>query len=350
MLGPTMENAKRKEGQISFVSLLRKRADVKRILDHYNVRNLKPNGTYLNCSCPLPGHGGPDNSPSFGMRHEPGTPWNGFYKCYKCGSGDVIKFIRAMEACSFNQAISTLKQFSFDGDMYSIGLLEKELEELNEPTETEKRREAKPTFIPSMFEDDIYIARYMVRNKSRNFDPVRVGRIIKDYSIGLAFYRELLRIIVPICNEEGDWFSFFAQNPRDNSDKLFPKKAPTGLLLFGLDKLKGKTDRVVLVEGVWDCLKVASLGIPCVASFSTSVTSEQAELLLTCFDEVYIAFDADEGGDKGEQRLVDFLFPSTTLYRVNLPEGKDPCDCSQKQFFRSLSRAEKVEFCDAVDE
>ena len=293
-----VESRKDQSGKMSFVNLLRKRADVKKILEHYNLRNQKPNGTYINGSCPLPSHNSPDNKPSFGMQDSPGTAWNGFYKCWLCGKGDVIKFIREMEGCNFNQAVSILKQFSFDGDMYSIGILEKELDELNESVDNKvNQRIIEETFIPTMAEDDIFIAMYMVKNKSRNFEPKRVGKIIKDYSIGMAYYRGENRIVIPICDDSGQWISFFAQNPKENSDKLFPKKAPTGLVLFGLDKVKDKSTRVVLVEGIWDCLKVMSWGIPCVSSFSTSVSPEQSEILLNNFDEVYIAFDADEGGN-----------------------------------------------------
>lgn len=276
------------------------------------------------------------------MKDEPGTSWNGFYKCFKCGSGDVIKFIRGMEACGYNEAMKTLKQFSFEGDMFSMGVLEKELEELSDDQNTPTERIARPTFIPSMWRDDLSIARYLVENSSRRFDKRRVFDIIRRFEIGVADYRGERRIIVPICGDDGAWLTFFAQNPKENGDKLFPKGAPTGLVLFALDRFK-RSDKIVLVESVWDCLKVVSWGIPCVASFSSSISPEQAELLLQHFQKVYIAFDSDEGGDKGTERLVEFLYPSTTLYRVDLPDGYDPCDCSKKTFITALKSAERVD-------
>jgi DNA primase len=330
-------------GRQSYVNFLKKKADITRILDHYSVQNIKTNGIYINGSCPLPTHNGPDKKASFGMKEEDGSSWNGFYKCFKCGSGDLIKFIREMESCSYGDAINILKQFSFDGDMFSIGILEKELEELEDENNIVEKRIPKKTFIPSMYRNDLFIAKYLVKNKKRKFDPDRVCDIITGFSIGMASYRGEERIIVPIAGEDGAWLTFFAQNPKETSDKLFPKNCPTGLILFGLDRFKGKTKRIVLVESVWDCLKVISWGIPCVASFSSSISDSQAELLLKYFEEVYIAFDSDEGGDKGAKRLVEFLFPSTSLFRVDLPDGYDPCDCSRKPFIYALKNAQKIE-------
>ena len=92
-----------------------------------------------------------------------------------------------------------------------------------------------------------------------------------------------------------------------------------------------------------NCLKIIQFGYPCVSTFSTSISEEQAELLVENFDIINIAYDIDEGGDLGTGRTIDLLFPALTLYRVFMPEGKDPCLCTKNEYKRAYNRKKLIE-------
>jgi len=330
--------AGRKLERRNYAKSLKKNADIERILEYYKVRNLQRSGRYINGSCPLDSHGGPDHQPSFGMVDEKGTKWNGFYKCWKCGKGSIVDFIMLMEGCDFSHALGILKEFSVGGSIYSQGVLDREMAQLLEGPKIEGDDDEESHYIPPMIEDPEFIAKYMIKNKKRKFERQGLARIIQDFQIGLGYYRGELQIIIPILNEHGEWMTFFAQNPIDNSEKWFPKGSKIGKYLFGLNIFAGSCREVVVAEGIWDALKIVQFGHPCVATFSTSMTEDQADLLAEHFDSVCIAYDADDGGDEGWKRATELLYPETDLHRIRLPKGKDPCDCNREQFSAKYDR------------
>jgi DNA primase len=331
-----------------WIDKVKRYINVNKILKHYNLINFTKSGqNWLNGSCPLPSHNGPDNNPSFGIYDKIGDDRNGNFKCFKCGKGDIIKFISIMEKLDFKNTIQFMNRFRATSDPYSLGALEKELSELKEDEE-ENEIEIKATYIPHIQENMGLISKYMIEDGKRNFHKRDICNLIKNYYIGVSYYRGAIRIIVPIADEHGRWVTFFAQNPNDNPDKLFPRKAQTGSLLFGIDKWVGKSDYIVLTEGVWDALKVAAFGYPSVASFSASFTEKQGELISEYFNTVYVAFDMDEAGEKGFINVANSLFPIINIYRIKMPK-KDPCLCSRKEFIRAFNRAEKLEYHEEIN-
>jgi len=335
---------KQSEQQAYFKSL-KEGLNVEDLLKHYKVRNLYKNGRYLNGSCPLPSHGGPDNEPSFGMISEPGSSWNGWFKCYKCGKGSVADFIITMEKCTFNDVLSFLKDFSSGGEIYSERNLDREFEDLDEnKKEEEQELEEENDFIPQMWRDDLLIAKYLITDNQRNFSSAKVFDIIREYSIGMARFRGKKRIIVPIKDERGNWKTFFAQNYRDNSDKKFPKGSKIGNYLFGLDRVIDKTRKVFIAEGIWDALRIRDFGDKAVSSFSTSLSERQAELITENFDSVIFAYDNDTGGEKGYRRAIEMLFPEVAVYRVEMPVGADPCLCTLQEWKNAKTGIKRVDF------
>jgi len=346
---PSDESRKRarKTKGIAVVNRIKKSVDVKTILEHYKAKRVKKSsGDFINCSCPLPSHGGEDSSPSFGIVDAKGTDKNGNYKCFKCGGGDIIDFIKKMEGTDFHGAKNFLTSLGGIEDPYSEGLLDREVNEIKEEEETNDLENIRQTFIPPILNNNLYVARYLVENESRNFDFKRAMKIIERFKIGIGWYFGKIRIIVPIFDHYGNLITFFAQNADDNSDKLFAKGAKTGLLLFALNHFVKKTNRIILTEGIWDALKIISYGLPAVASFSTSFTPQQANLIVSYFDEVYVAFDADKGGRKGTEKVAKLLYPTVSIKMVELPDEKDPCNCTKTELKKAINKAKNMQFFD----
>jgi DNA primase len=346
MLKPSSKDVKDFDRN-KWVDRIKRYININKILKHYKLENfIKSGQNWLNGSCPLPTHNGPDRNPSFGIYDKIGNEKNGNFKCFKCGKGDIIKFISIMEKLDFKNTIQFLNRFRATSDPYSFGVLEKELGELQEEREIDEQ-DIKITYFPHIQDNILLISKYMIENESRNFHRRDIYSLVKNYYIGTAFYRNAVRIIIPILDEHGKWISFFAQNPLENKDKLFPKGAPTGRLLFGIDKWIGKSDYIILTEGVWDCLKVISFGKPAIASFSASFTEIQAEIIQEHFNTVYIAYDADEGGELGYTRVANYLFPIINIYRIKMPH-KDPCLCTRKEFIKAFNNAEKLKYHEEI--
>jgi DNA primase len=82
----------------------------------------------------------------------------------------------------------------------------------------------------------------------------------------------------------------------------------------------------LIVEGYLDAITAHQFGFTnTVATLGTSLTEEQARLLVRYTREAVIAYDADLAGEVAALRGVDILHASGCQVRVStIPEGKDP--------------------------
>ena len=102
-----------------------------------------------------------------------------------------------------------------------------------------------------------------------------------------------------------------------------------GRLLYHLGAARNairREDRVVLVEGYFDVLRLVGAGIECVvAPMGTSLTDQQAELIGKYTRHVFVLYDSDGPGQKASFRAADVLLAKGLEVRVvTLPEGEDP--------------------------
>jgi DNA primase len=102
-----------------------------------------------------------------------------------------------------------------------------------------------------------------------------------------------------------------------------------GKLLYGLNWARHairRADRVLLVEGYFDLVRLASAGIEeVVAPLGTALTSDQAELITRHSKNVFLLYDGDRAGLKATFRAGDELLKhGSTVRVVSLPDGEDP--------------------------
>lgn len=102
-----------------------------------------------------------------------------------------------------------------------------------------------------------------------------------------------------------------------------------GRVLYNLDKARNairREDRVILVEGYFDALRLVDAGIEhVVAPMGTALTEAQAELLGRYTRHVFLLYDSDGPGQKATFRAADVLLAKGHEVRVvTMPEGDDP--------------------------
>ena len=100
-------------------------------------------------------------------------------------------------------------------------------------------------------------------------------------------------------------------------------------VLYGLNWAKHsirREDRVVLVEGYFDAVRLWSAGLdPVVAPLGTALTEQQAALLARYTRTAFLLYDSDRAGLKATFRSGDELLRhSFAVQVVTLPEGEDP--------------------------
>ena len=112
-------------------------------------------------------------------------------------------------------------------------------------------------------------------------------------------------------------------------------------LLYGLHMAKHvirKDDRVMVVEGYFDVVRLVSAAFEwVVAPLGTALTDEQAVLLRRYTKNAFLLYDSDRAGLKATFRSGDQLLrQGMSVQVVTLPEGEDPDSFVDKQGSEAL--------------
>lgn len=110
-----------------------------------------------------------------------------------------------------------------------------------------------------------------------------------------------------------------------SESEIFAKRQ----LLYGLNWAKQaarKADRLVIVEGYFDVIRLMLAGITeVVGPLGTALTEQQAALIKKYTKNVFLLYDSDQAGLKATFRSGDVLLAQGVSVRViTLPDGEDP--------------------------
>ena len=159
------------------------------------------------------------------------------------------------------------------------------------------------------------------------------GLIQESDSDDRAFDRFRRRIIFPIRNESGKVIAFGGRILGEGQPKyLNSPETPIyskSRTLYAIDQARESIRRrgfAVLVEGYMDCIALHQAGIQnVIASCGTSLTEQQAKLLLRYTDRIVVNFDPDLAGANATVRSLGILVENGFNIRVlTLPGGNDP--------------------------
>jgi len=155
--------------------------------------------------------------------------------------------------------------------------------------------------------------------RNRRYDP----DLIQQYGIGFARSGDYAwRVIVPVVIY-GQLMTFVA---RAISKERLPKyRSPEGAdnsrVLFNLERLAGQ-EEVVLVEGVFDALRIPDLAV---ATLGTHLSQVQRTLLIRAgVQRVVICWDEDDTGLPQAYEAARALRGRIDVLQAALPEGADP--------------------------
>lgn len=126
----------------------------------------------------------------------------------------------------------------------------------------------------------------------------------------------------------------------------------SGSHLFGLyeglfyDGTPRRLDRLVVVEGERDAMKLLQEGVECVSVHGTSIKDEQRTAIKAINPKtLYLGFDMDAAGCKAAVKEYDRLFTEMECVRcVNFPDGKDPKKFSSRELEEILADADRHTF------
>jgi DNA primase len=332
------------------IERVRAEADIVSIVGEYV--KLKRVGNSFRGPCPF--HHGKDNNFSVTTR--------GGYKCFVCGeAGDVFTFVQKHLGLEFVEAVKLIGA--------KAGVEVPETSARNDDRDAreplwEVNATAADLFRTQLWESpagavarDYLESRGIARDAAdrfglgyapRDLTVMRAGLealgfdVARQIAAGLLVVREDRpeprprfrdRLMFPIADVTGHVVGFGGRVLGDGEPKylnsaeseVFSKRS----LLYGLNWAKQsirKAERLVIVEGYFDVIRLMLAGIAeVVAPLGTALTEQQATLIRKYTKHVFLLYDSDQAGLKATFRAGDMLLANDISVRViSLPDGEDP--------------------------
>jgi len=235
--------------------------------------------------------------------------WRCFTGCD--GGGDVVELIRRLDGCGYRQAAQILAVIAGDAP----------------PVQRTPPPPRPAPFVP-----------YRTRLALDPQHPFLAARGIRvetaaDYEVGAWHGRGMLAgcIGVRLHAPDGAPLGYAGRRlqPGERGKWVFPPRLPKSTLLYGLHRMRAAT-QVVLVEGPWEVLRFAQLGVPAVALLGTHLSLHQ-ERLLSRWPRRVVLLDGDPAGRDATRRIAARLHATPVL----LAGGRDPADLDDDEL-RSL--------------
>lgn len=345
------------------VNTVRERARIDEIVRETVTLKAAGGGSYKGL-CPF--HD--ERTPSFHV-----TPSKNLYHCFSCGEGgDVITFVRKIDALSFTEAVEKIAarysialryEDSPSGGGSNQGQRSRLIEAHNLATKFYQEQLRSPDAVHARkflsdrgFEETAW-DQFGIGYSPSGWDGLRThlkakgfsedemlagGLLVQGQKGGYDRFRD--RLMWPIRDSGGDTIGFGARklSEADQGPKyLNTPETPIykkSQVLYGIDLARrdmAKQQQAVVVEGYTDVMACHLSGITtAVATCGTAFGGEHVKVLrrILMDDEakpasVIFTFDGDEAGKKAALKAFneDQKFAASTFVAVE-PHGLDPCD------------------------
>lgn len=289
------------------------------VLEHYQINWLRKRDDELRGRCPI--HKGEGQS-TFHV-----SLIKNVFHCFSCKArGNVLDFVAAMEQCSVRDAAQKLQ------DWFTITAIP----EIGEPATAVDRAESR---------GEVKAKNEPLKFQLKGIDhghPYLAGRGIsretaEKFGVGFFAGRGSMhgRIVIPIHDGNGQLVAYAGRSIDDSEPKY---KLPNGfhksLVLYNLHRVLGgdsARQRVVVVEGFFDCMKLHQAGFSVLALMGNSMSEAQEELLVRNFKAAWLLLDGDEAGQKAGEALLLRLGRRMWVQAPTLAGGKQPDSLSYEE-------------------
>jgi DNA primase len=298
------------------------------VLEHYEVKDLRRRcRDQLEGCCPL--HGG-EREDAFHASLSKNV-----FHCFACDAkGNVLNFVAAMEQCSIREAALKLQAW-FGRPGMGVAITARPAGMVERGELVRKESAVNP------------VLRFELRNVN-TAHPYLVERGIQRASaaeFGVGYYSGtgLMegRIVIPIHNPRGELVAYAGRAVNGVEPKY---KLPIGFRksreIFNVHRAAiADSDRVIVVEGYFDCLRVHQAGFRCVvALMGCALSGPQEELLLERFKAVLLMLDGDKAGRGASRAIAARLAKRCSVGVVRVPDAAQP-DQLPPEVIRRLLRS-----------
>jgi len=319
---------------ISFEEI-KKAVSLEMVLNHYRVELRKVSDTSHRGKCPLPMHGSEKSNASFTATFGKGV--GGVWACQSQScvaarngkkGGNALDLAALMEGCTIREAAAKLAEW------FSVptGEAEQSATPVRKPEQqpaqlASKENQESVELVNKALKFELlgidFAHGYL---KSRGVDEATARTFGVGYFMGRGTMSN--RLVVPIHCASGDLVGYAGRAIDGSEPKYkFPAGFHKSLELYNLHRTIREAkhrQRIVVVEGFFDCIKVSAAGFPCVALMGSSMSKVQEELIFQHFKAACILLDGDEAGQLGAADCVSRLGRRMWTCAPVLPEGEQP--------------------------
>ena len=299
--------------------------NVKKLLTDLGIEFKNSNSKNIITQCWNPAHN--DSTPSLSIDSE-----TGIFYCFGCHmKGNAVTIVQNFLNLSTSDALIYLQNYSlFTASEYSLQLKQKIHERLrNRSVQTEKPKKSRvvtlPPNIPAF--GNAYLYRRGITDEDIRVYDIRVCNAAGLYNGW---------ILIPIYYKSSI-VNYFLRDVV-GSGKIYH----TGnKFLFGFDTCNVH-EPLIIVEGIFDCIKTRRVFKNCVAILGNRFTSLHIELFKK-FSDVIILSDNDDGGKMVWLDAMQ-LIPYTNVYIAQLPDTvKDPDSTTPEVLYKSIHNATMIQ-------
>jgi DNA primase len=238
------------------------------------------------------------------------------FHCFACSAGgNVLDFVAKMEGCSVREAAQRLQASQGAGGGAAGTAGRPQRREL-----VTKKRKLNPPLGFSLKVDGTHP--YLAR---RAIDPITAAHFGVGYYGGHGVMSR--RIAIPIHDPQGRLVAYCGRALDGAVPRYrFPVGFQKSQVLFNYHRARtAGNDRVIVVEGFFDCLRVHQAGFPyVVALMGARLSVAQKNLLAERFSHVVLLLDGDQTGRAATVQIARDLAPACSAREVLLPVGVQP--------------------------
>lgn len=304
-------------------SEIKSRVSIEQVLRSYRVDWLRRSGVQqYRGRCPIhQGQGKEAFHANFGQN---------VFHCFACGAGgNVLDLVAAMEGCSIREAALRLRGSQVSGEAATSQPGQRQLV-------TKKRTINSPlSFSLTLDRRHAYLAR-------RGIDAATADRFGVGYYGGGGLMSG--RIAIPIHDEHGRLVAYCGRAIDGATPRYrFPAGFQKSHVLFNYHRaLQVGSNRLIVVEGFFDCMRIHQAGFPCVVALMGARLSRIPRALVTDrFSSVVLLLDGDPTGRRATTQIAGDLALALTVTDVLLPAGLQPDQMQADQIRQVLARAER---------
>jgi DNA primase len=244
------------------------------------------------------------------------------FHCFACGaSGNVLDFVAAMEQCSIRAAALMLQAW-FGPAAETVVVGQAGLADRSERGELVRK---KLVINPALRFALTRVDRTHPYLTERGIEPATAAEFGVGFYAGTGLMQG--RVVIPIHNPRGELVAYAGRAVHGERPKYrLPAGFGKGLELYNVHRAAAtRSERVIVVEGYFDCLRVHQAGYRCVVGLMGCVLSEaQEKLLLDRFQAALLMLDGDQAGREASRAIAARLSKKCSAGVVRVPDGAQP--------------------------